>query len=435
MPKITVIGAGSVTFTKNVIGDSMLTPSLQDMEVALYDIDPERLNEAENMLNNLNQNINESRALIKAYNDRREALRGADFVINCIQVGGYKPATVIDFEIPFKYGLKQTIGDTLGIGGIFRALRTIPVMLSFAYEMEEVCPNAWLLNYTNPMGMLTGAVLKGSGIKAVGLCHSVQQVVKNLFELLGLDYTGVVSKVAGINHQAWLLEVKRGGEDLYPMLRKMAWEGVYNTPKKADRVRIEFLKQLGYFVTEGSAHAAEYVPYFIKDRYPELIERFEIPIGEYLMVCERKLKKWEDMKEQLVNNVAIEHVRSKEYAAGIMNAMITNTPYKVGGNVLNKGIITNLPADACVEVPCLIDGSGVTPTYVGKLPTHLAAINITNINVQLLAIEAALTLKKENIYYAAMLDPLTSSTLSIDDIKAMVDEMIEAHGDYLPKYS
>jgi len=431
MQKITFMGAGSTVFAKNVLGDCMLTPALQDFEIALYDIDLQRLKDSETLLKNINENMNQGRARIVAYTDRKEALRGAKYVVNAIQVGGYEPCTVIDFEVPKKYGLRQTIGDTLGIGGIFRALRTIPVLLDFARDMEEVCPDAWFLNYTNPMAILTGAMLRATSIKTVGLCHSVQVCVPHLLEGLGMSAEGVQWKIAGINHMAWLLEVTKDGVDLYPEIKERALKR--ETPHN-DMVRYEIMKQFGYYVTESSEHNAEYMPYFIKSKYPELIERFNIPLDEYPRRCVNQIKGWEKQRQELVENKNIEHTRSKEYASYIMEAMETDVPYKIGGNVLNTGLITNLPKEAVVEVPCLVDRSGITPCYVGALPPQLAALNMTNINVQLLTIEAALTLKKEHIYHAAMLDPHTASELSIDEIKALCDDLIEAHGDWLPKY-
>lgn len=430
MPKITFMGAGSTVFAKNVLGDCLLTPALSESEIALYDIDLQRLKDSENMLNNINRNHG-GKATIIAYTDRREALKGADYVVNAIQVGGYEPCTVTDFEIPRKYGLKQTIGDTLGIGGIFRALRTIPVMMDFARDMEEVCPNAWFLNYTNPMAMLTGAMLRHTGVKTVGLCHSVQACAEWLLRGLDMDHENVQWKIAGINHMAWLLEITRDGKDLYPEIKQRA---AARTDKHYDMVRYEIMKQFGYYVTESSEHNAEYLPYFIKDKYPELIERFNIPLDEYPRRCIAQIAGWKNMREELVNKHDLAHERTHEYASYIMEAMETNKPYKIGGNVLNTGLITNLPQEACVEVPCLVDASGITPCHVGALPPQLAALNRTNINVQLLTIEAAVTLKKEHIYHAAMLDPHTASELSLDDIRALCDDLIEAHGSWLPSY-
>lgn len=435
MTKITFIGAGSTIFAKNVLGDAMLTPSLADSHIALYDIDEKRLRESEAMLKTINKNANQNRAEIQVYHDRKEALRDADFVVNAIQVGGYKPSTIIDFEIPKKYGLRQTIGDTMGIGGIFRTLRTLPVMLEFAREMEEVCPNAWLLNYTNPMAMLTMGVLKATSIKTVGLCHSVQVCVPELFEHLGIkeqyDLADFQWKIAGINHMAFLLEITKDGEDFYPTIRQLAEEK--ENPHR-DSVRFELMKRFGYYTTESSEHNAEYHPYFIKSKYPELIDDLGIPLDEYLTRCENQIRDWETMREDIVDNGDLTHKRSREYASYIMDAIKTGNPTVIAGNVLNKGLITNLPEDVCVEVPCLVDKNGIQPTYVGALPTQLAALNRTNINVQELTVEAALTLEKDKIYQAAYLDPHLSSELSLADITQLVDDLIEAHGDYLPDY-
>ena len=435
MVKICFIGAGSTIFAKNVLGDAMLTPSLQDAEIALYDIDENRLKESELMLQTINKNSNQSRAKIQSFSDRKEALKDANFVINAIQVGGYKPSTVIDFEIPKKYGLQQTIGDTTGIGGIFRGLRTLPVMFDIAKDMEEVCPDAWLLNYTNPMAILTMGMLKATKIKTVGLCHSVQVCVPELFEHLGIkdqyNLDEFQWKIAGINHMAWLLEINRNGEDFYPEIRRLASE-IANPHK--DSVRFELMKHFGYYVTESSEHNAEYHPYFIKKNYPELIEQLQIPIDEYLRRCVDQIAGWETQRDEIVNDGSLEHTRSREYASYIMDAITTGTPTMIAGNVLNKGLITNLPEDCCVEVPCLVDKNGVQPTYVGKLPTQLAALNRTNINVQELTVEAAMTLEKDKIYQAALMDPHANAELSISEIKAMVDELIAAHGDYLPAY-
>ncbi len=435
MVKITFMGAGSTVFSKNVLGDAMLSPAMHDCEIALYDIDSARLDESYVMLQAINKNCNEGRATIKKYlgvPNRREALRDASFVVNAIQVGGYDPCTITDFEIPKKYGLRQTIADTLGIGGIFRTLRTLPVMFDFAADMEAVCPKAWFLNYTNPMAMLTGAMLRATKVKTVGLCHSVQVCASGLLNGVDMEYDDQVQwKIAGINHMAWLLEITRNGVDLYPEIKRRSLE---KGAPEWDKVRHEIMHTFGYYVTESSEHNAEYMPYFIKSRYPELIERYNIPLDEYPRRCVNQIEGWKRMRDSLVNNPDLEHQRSHEYASYIMEAMVTNKPYKIGGNVLNNGLITNLPGKACVEVPCLVDASGVTPCHIGELPEQLAALNRSNINVQLLTIEAALTLKKEYIYYAAMTDPHTSAELSIDDIKAMCDDLIEAHGDWLPKY-
>lgn len=431
MPKITFMGAGSSVFAKNVLGDCMMSLALQNSDIALFDIDPQRLKDSENMLNNINKN-NGGHANITAYSDRRKALESANYVVNAIQVGGYEPCTVTDFEIPKKYGLRQTIADTLGIGGIFRGLRTIPVLMDFARDMEDVCPSAMFLNYSNPMAMLTGAMLRATSIKTVGLCHSVQGCARGLLESVGIEYNDKIQwKIAGINHQGWLLEITDQGVDLYPKIKELSLKNGY---PEWDKVRHEIMHKFGYYLTESSEHSSEYMPYFIKDKYPELIERFNIPLDEYPRRCIAQIQGWKESREDLINNKDIIHERTHEYASYIIEAMETNIPYKIGGNVLNNGLITNLPSDACVEVPCLVDASGVNPCFIGDLPQQCAALNRTNINVQLLTIEAALTGKKEHIYHAAMLDPHTSSELSIDDIISMCDDLIEAHGDWLPKY-
>ncbi|WP_020616963.1 alpha-glucosidase/alpha-galactosidase [Paenibacillus daejeonensis] len=431
MSKITFLGAGSTVFAKNVLGDCMLTPALQEFELALFDIDEQRLKDSEQMLLNLAQSTG-STCRIKAYKDRKEALQGAKYVVNAIQVGGYDPCTITDFEIPKKYGLRQTIADTIGIGGIFRNLRTIPVMLDFARDIQEVCPDALFLNYTNPMAVLTNVMNTHGGVRTVGLCHSVQVCLPHMFRDLGIDPEGVKSKIAGINHMAWLLEATRDGEDLYPEIKRRAAEK--QKEKHHDMVRYELMLKFGYYVTESSEHNAEYHPYFIKRNYPELVERFNIPLDEYPRRCVEQIERWKKMRGELVENVNLQHERSHEYASYIFEAIETDVPFKIGGNVMNTGLITNLPREACVEVPCLVDRSGVQPTYIGDLPPQLAALNRTNINTQLLTIEAAMTGKKEHIYHAALLDPHTSAELSMDDIIAMCDDLIEAHGDWLPNY-
>lgn len=437
--KITFMGAGSTVFARNVIGDCMCTPALCESEFALYDIDEKRLKESEVILSAINRNVNEGRGKITTYlgeEQRKDALRGADFVVNAIQVGGYEPCTVIDFEIPKKYGLRQTIADTMGIGGIMRALRTIPVMKAFADDMEEVCPDAWLLNYTNPMAMLTGYMLRHTKVKTVGLCHSVQGCSKGLLEKLGMEdkIEGRVDRIAGINHMAWLLELHdKDGNDLYPEIKRRAKEKNQNE-KHEDMVRFDYIDKLGYYCTESSEHNAEYNSFYIKSRYPEMIEEFNIPLDEYPRRCVNQIEGWEKERDSILADGKITHTRSEEYASYIMEAIVTNKPYKIGGNVLNNGLIPNLPKDACVEVPCLVDGSGITPCYMGELPTQLAAMNSSNIYPQLLTIEAAATKKKQYIYNAAMMDPLTGGELNIKDIYAMVDELLEAHKDWLPDY-
>ena len=434
MPKITFMGAGSTVFAKNVLGDSMMTPALEDSVIALYDIDAVRLEDSKRMLDTINRN-NGSKATIETYlgvENRKAALRGANYVVDAIQVGGYEPCTVTDFEIPKKYGLRQTIADTLGIGGIFRALRTIPVLFDFARDMQEVCPDAWFLNYTNPMAMLSGAMQRYTGVKTVGLCHSVQVCCEGLMKGLGMEYDDTVQwKIAGINHQAWLLEVTKNGVDLYPEIKRRA---LARTEKHHDMVRYEIMKRFGYYVTESSEHNSEYMPYFIKSTHPELIDQFNIPLDEYPRRCINQIAEWEKMRENLLGDENLTHTRSREYASYIMEAMETNRPFKFGGNVINTGLITNLPSNACVEVPCIADASGVQSVFIGDLPEQCAAMNRTNINPQLLAIEAAVTKKKDYIYQAAMLDPHTAAELTIDQIVSMCDDLIEAHKGWLPEY-
>lgn len=438
MLKITFLGAGSTVFARNVLGDVMCTPALRECEIALYDIDGKRLEESEIILSAINRNVNENKAVIKTYlgeENRKDALRDADFVVNAIQVGGYEPCTVIDFEIPKKYGIRQTIADTMGIGGIMRALRTIPVMADFARDMEEVCPDAWLLNYTNPMAMLTGYMQRYTNVKTVGLCHSVQACSGQLLRLLGMEdkLEGRRELIAGINHMGWLLDIRdKDGNDLYPEIRRRAAEK--NQEKHNDMVRLEYVKHLGYYCTESSEHNAEYNPWYIKERYPELIERYNIPLDEYPRRCISQIEGWEKEKNDILQDGRITHERSHEYASYIMEAIVTGNPYKIGGNVLNDGLIDNLPREACVEVPCLIDGYGIHPCHVGALPVQLAGMNMTNINAQLMTIEAARTRKREDIYRAVMLEPRCAAALSVEDMIAMCDEMIEAHGAYMAMY-
>jgi len=431
--KVTFMGAGSTVFSKNVLGDTMLCDCFHDMEIALYDIDAARLEESYVVISKMNESINEGRATVKKYlgvEERKDALRGADFVVNAIQVGLYDPCTIIDFEIPKKYGLRQTIGDTLGIGGIFRALRTIHVLKDFAADIEEVCPNAWFLNYTNPMAMLTGYMLRYTNVKTVGLCHSVQVCSRELLKFLGMEdkLEGRLEKIAGINHMAWLLEITdKDGNDLYPEIKRRAKEK--NAGEKHwDMVRYDYIDKLGYYCTESSEHNSEYNPFYIKPGREDLIEKFNIPLDEYPRRCVNQIAGWQKQYEELMAGGNIEHTRSREYASHIMEAIWTNKPYKIGGNVLNTGgLISNLPRNACVEVPCLVDGNGITPTYVGDLPTQLAAMNSSNIYCQMLTVEAAYYQSKEMIYQAAMMDPHTGAQLSTDEIVALCDELFEAH--------
>jgi len=433
--KITFLGAGSSVFVRNLLGDCMLSSHLHDTTYALYDIDSERLNDSYHMLMNLNASINQNRATFKRYvglESLPDALKGSDFVINAIQVGGYIPSTVVDFDIPKRYGLRQTIADTIGVGGIFRALRTIPVVSMFAEQIEKNCPNAIFINYSNPMGILTGYLQRYTNVKTVGLCHSVQKCARELLVGVGMQFDETVQyKIAGINHMAWLLEITQNGKDLYPEIKRRASE--QGCPEN-DKVRHEIMRRFGYYVTESSEHNAEYMPYFIKRNYPDLIEKLNIPLDEYPRRCERHINTWAKMKDDLTHNPKLTHEISREYAAKIIESTITNIPYKFGGNVINKGIIPNLPEAACVEVPCISDAGGIAATYVGDLPEQCAALNRTNINVQLLTIEAARTFSRQSVYHAVMLDPHTSAELSLDEIVHMCDDLFEAHKDWLPVY-
>lgn len=432
--KLTFIGAGSTVFARNVIGDCILTPELGAFDVCLYDIDAKRLDESYQILTNINETA-KGKARITQTLDPKEAFSGADFVVNAIQVGGYDPCTITDFEVPKKYGLRQTIADTLGIGGIFRALRTIPVMRDYANLMEQLCPNAYFLNYTNPMAILSGYMQRFTNIKTVGLCHSVQGCANGLLHDVDMEeYKDKTRwKIAGINHQAWLLEITDlDGNDLYPEIKRRAASGEYKD--RGDLVRLEIMKQFGYYVTESSEHTSEYTPYFIKDKYPELIERFQIPLDEYPRRCINQINGWNEMRDSLLHESHIEHKKTEEFASYIIRAVMNDSAFRIHGNVLNTGLITNLPQNACVEVPCLIDRNGINPCFVGDLPEQCAALNRTNINVQLLTIQAAESLRKEDIYMAAMLDPHTSSELSIDDIRSLCDDLIEAHAGWLPEF-
>lgn len=442
MAKITFIGAGSTVFAKNLMGDILGFPELSDSTLVLHDIDAERLRTSAIVAGKVAAALN-AHPTIHSTLDRREALADADYVICMIQVAGYKPGTVIDFEIPEKYGLRQTIADTLGIGGIMRALRTIPVLLDICRDMEELCPDALLLNYVNPMAMNCWAINRATSIKTVGLCHSVPHTANELATDIGVPIEEINYLVAGINHMAFYLKFEhQNGEDLYPRLRQFMAEREENgrfpqrgPDKMVDQVRYELLKRLGYFVTESSEHLSEYLPFFIKRDRPDLIEQFQIPLNEYIRRCEAQITDWEQMRVKLEDeNQPIEIERSVEYGSLIIHSMETNQPRVIYGNVQNDGLIDNLPTGCCVELPCLVDKNGIQPTKIGALPPQLAALMQTNINVQSLTVEAALTKKREHIYHAAMLDPHTAAELSLNQIHALVDELIEAHGEWLPAY-
>jgi alpha-galactosidase len=426
MTRIAFVGAGSVEFTKDLLGDLLSFPELTDATIALHDIDRERLDAAEAMARWTASALG-APATIEAHLDRRAALAGCDHVINMIQVGGHA-ATLIDFDVPKRFGLRQTIGDTLGIGGIFRALRTIPVMQDIARDMFDLCPDAWLLNYTNPMAMLCWSVYAGTPIKrVVGLCHSVQWTTRGLAEAVGVPYEEVEYLGAGVNHQAWILQFRHKGRDLYPLLDEV----IEREPELRRRVRVEMYRRLGYFPTESSEHSAEYLPWFL--RSDEMIEQFRVPVDEYVRRSEENLREYEAMRRTLAEGGSFEIERSLEYASLIVHSIATGEPRVIYGNVPNHGLISNLPLGACVEVPCLVDGNGVQPTAVGSLPPQLAALNRTYLNVCELTVRAALEGDREHVVHAALLDPNASSTLAPEQIEQMVDALVEAHGDALPE--
>jgi alpha-galactosidase len=428
MTKTVFLGAGSTVFARNLLGDILSHEELADSEIVLHDIDAERLDTSELVARRACEALN-APAKISATTDRRAALDGADYAINMIQVGGYEPCTVTDFEVPKRFGLRQTIADTLGIGGIMRGLRTIPVLLSMCTDMEEMCPDVWFLNYSNPMAINCRAINRASTIRTVGLCHSVQGTAFELSLDLGIDYREIDYLAAGINHMAFYLRFERDGEDLYPRLRALADSG--QTPEN-NRVRYEILRRIGYFVTESSEHFAEYVPWFIKRDRPDLIDRFKIPLDEYPRRCVAQIEDWEAERARLESDPVFEVRPSGEYAATIIRSIETGKPRTIYGNVANDGLIDDLPSGCTVEVPCLVDGNGVQPTRIGALPPQIAALIRTNVNVQELTVEAALTGRIEHVYHAAMLDPHTAAELDIDQICQLVDDLILAHGDWIP---
>lgn len=430
MPKITFIGAGSTVFAKNLLGDILGFPELASSTISLFDIDAERLHTSEIVARKIASTLG-ANPTIEATTDRHRALEGADYAICMIQVAGYKPGTVIDFEIPKKYGLRQTIADTLGIGGIMRGLRTIPVLLDMCRDMEELCPNVTFLQYVNPMAMNCWAISRATSIKTVGLCHSVQHTAHELARDIGVPFEEINYICAGINHVAFYLRFERNGENLYPRIRQVIDD---ERVPGHNRVRYEMLKRLGYFVTESSEHFSEYTPWFIKRDRPDLIEQFNIPLDEYITRCENQLIGWQHMRTYYESDAPIEVARSPEYGSLIIHSLETGQPRVVYGNVPNQGLIDNLPQGCCVEVPVLVDKSGLQPTTIGALPPQLAALMQTNVNVQALTVEAALTRKREHIYHAAMLDPHTGAELSLDQIWSLVDDLIAAHGDWLPEY-
>ena len=442
-PKIVFVGAGSTVFARNLIGDILSYPELSSARVALFDIDAKRLHTSEVVARKVAHALG-AKPVIEATLDRHQALADADYVVSMFQVGGYEPSTVIDFEIPKKYGLRQTIGDTIGIGGIMRALRTIPVFQAMLEEMETLCPDAIHLNYVNPMAMNCWAMNASSRIATVGLCHSVQHTASDLARDIGEPIEDIDYLCAGINHMAFYLRFEKNGESLYPKIRDVATGG--RIPQRgdakrsdggvsglSDAVRYRVFEELGYFVTESSEHFSEYVPWFVKTGRNDLIERYGIPIDEYLRRCQHQIGGWNQLRETLEDPASELKVRqSDEYGATIIHSLHTGTPSVIYGNVRNDGLISNLPDDCVVEVPCDVTGNGIAPRAIGALPPQLAALMQTNINVQSLTVEAALTGNREHIYHAALFDPLTAAVLDIDQIRAMVDELIAAHGDYLP---
>ena len=450
MIKLTIIGAGSTVFTKNIVTDLLSIDNFKNMNIALMDIDETRLKITHELIRVVAKKLS-AKPTIKTFTDRREALKGADFVQSTIQVGGYKPSTIIDFEIPKKFGLTQTIGDTLGIGGIMRGLRTIPVLLDIAKDIMEICPKALWLQYVNPMCSNMIAINNSfPEIKTLGLCHSVQGTAQMLADDLGEEINDIEYLCAGINHMAFYqkFEKKSNSVDLYPRLKNLADKIVndeqvssrskeisdYSNKVLHEKVRYEILRRFGYFVTESSEHFAEYVPWFIKQNRQDVIDKYKIPINEYIERCEISNNVWNELTDSMTSIHNETLTRSDEYASFIMDAITNDNEVTINANIMNNGYIDNLPSNCCVEVPCIINSKGYHPTKIGRLPEQLAALMRTNINVQILTAEAAITKKREHIYHAVLLDPLTAANLTIDEIYSMTDKLIEAHGSYLPKY-
>ena len=442
--KITFIGAGSTIFMKNILGDVLQYPALQNSKIALMDIDQTRLRESELVAYKLVESLG-AEAKIETYSQQRAALDGADFVVVCFQIGGYDPCTITDFEVPKKYGLRQTIADTLGVGGIMRGLRTVPHLWSVCEDMRAVCPKALMLQYVNPMAINTWAIgARYPDIQQVGLCHSVQGTAEELARDLEIDVSEMRYRAGGINHMAFYLDLEGrdsfgNWRDLYPLLRKGYAEKRIPFANKAhprcpNFVRYEVMKHFGYFVTESSEHFAEYVPWFIKSHRPDLIERFEIPLDEYPKRCEEQLADWKDQVVEFRSADKIEVNQSHEYAAKIMDAVVTNNPVVIYGNIPNRGYVPQLPKGSAVEVPCLIDASGIQPTCINDIPPQLIALMRTNINVQELTVQALLTERRDFIYHAAMLDPHTASELDLDQIRSLVDELVTEHSEWLPEW-
>ena len=426
---------------KSILADILLEPELNSFEIALHDIDPKRLKTSQIVAENICKSL-KAPASIKTMLDRKEALKGADFVIVMIQVGGYEPSTVIDFEIPAKYGLQQTIADTLGIGGIMRGLRTVPVLVEIAEEMLELCPRAMMLQYVNPMAInCLGLSHFVPELRYVGLCHSVQGTVADLARDIGEDFNKIEFECSGINHMSFFTKFAKklnngSTEDLYPKIFQKGETGDFGTNWDgcSNKVRYEVLKKLGYFVTESSEHFAEYTPWFIKSHQKDLIRKFDIPINEYIRRCEKQILEWDKQEKDMLSNPKIDNNKSVEYASRVILSMITGKKDIIYGNVLNTNLIPNLPNNSCVEVPCVVQKDDLVPQVVPPLPIHLANLIQTNISVQQLTVEALKTRKKDSIYYAAMLDPHTAGELNLDQIWKMVDELIDAHGSMLPAF-
>jgi alpha-galactosidase len=426
MTKIAFIGAGSVEFTRNVLSDLLTSPELGPLAISLHDIDAERLATAAKMARFIGARTG-AEVRIEAHLERRPALEGADYVVNAIQVGGYR-ATRLDFDVPASYGLRQTIADTIGIGGIFRGLRTIPAVVAIADDMAEICPDAVLLNYSNPMAMVPWAVQRGSRFqRVVGLCESVRDTQGFLARLVGVPAAEIAFVTAGLNHQAFVVTFSHRGQDLYPLLD----EAIDRDPELARRVRVELYRRFGYFPTESSEHSAEYVPWFM--RHDDLVERFRITVGEYLRRSEDNLDEHADMKRRLDSGEGFEIEPTQELAWEVIHSIETGTRRVVACNLRNSGLIENLPQGCCVEVPCLVDRAGVQPLHVGALPPQIAALNRTFLNVAELTVLAALEQRRDYVYQAAMLDPNAGATLVPDRIVAMCDDLIEAHGDVIPE--
>jgi len=425
--KIAFIGAGSVVFTKNLMTDTLSFPELHGTTIALHDIDPERLKTAGLMARWTSEQLGAD-ANVEEHIDRRRALEGADFVVNLVQIGMHE-ATLLDFEIPKKYGLKQTIADSMGIGGIFRGLRTIPFVLEMAAEMRELCPNALLLNYTNPMSILTEALYTANPeIESIGLCHSVPYTAREIASYIGVEHEELLYECAGINHIAWMTRLEVEGKDAYPLLfAALEDPDVY----AKDKVRFELMRRFGYFVTESSEHNAEYVPYFLKD--DGLIERYGVPVDEYIRRSEENLLQYAETRRRLLAGEGFPLGRSVEYGSLIVHSLVTGEARSIYGNVENTGLITNLPVGCCVEVPILVDDTGLRPCYVGDLPPQCAATCAPHTAVQNLTVRAALEGRRDHVHHAAMLDRHAPSVLSLDEIAAMVDELIEAHGEAMPE--